>query len=123
MHDKLEKAKSHLKENKKLYIGLGIGAVAGGLAGSFAMLRTPEVQAVQKIIGPSWKPQQTIIQFVERSTPSRPLHRVGTKEYYDSVSDCARQTGLDRVMLSKHVNGYIPDVKGNVFEFVQPPAK
>jgi len=118
MHDKLEKAKSHLKENKKLYIGLGIGAVAGGLAGSFAMLRTPEVQAVQKIIGPSWKPQQTIIQFVERSTPSRPIHKVGTQEYYDSLSDCARKTGHDLSMLSRHINGHSSSVKGDVFEAV-----
>jgi hypothetical protein len=117
-----DKVVNHVKENKDKYI-IGAAGVLVGAAGVAAIrMRTPEVVAMNKIVGPSWKPVQTIIQFVERSTPSKPLHKVGTQEYYDSVHDAARKTGHSVTRISKNINGHIPDIGGDVFEVAQQAA-
>ena len=116
--DVKDRTVNHFRNNWKYYAVTGVG-IAIGVAGTTVTVRKgPEVMAVQKIIGPSWKPVQTIIQFVERSTPSKPLHLVGTHQYFDGVLDAARKTGHSASMISRNINGHIADVKGDVFEVV-----
>jgi hypothetical protein len=57
---------------------------------------------------------------VERSTPSKPVHLKGTNLYFSSLSEAARETGHNLSMLSRHVNGHSPDIKGDVFEVLEP---
>jgi DNA-directed RNA polymerase specialized sigma54-like protein len=60
--------------------------------------------------------------MVERSTASKPVHLVGTNLYFNSLSEAARETGLHLSMISRNINGHIPDVNGNVFELLEPAA-
>jgi len=120
-----DKVVAHVKDHMETYIAIGVtGVVVGSIsvAGTRIHDGPAEVQALQKIIGPSWKPVQTIIQFVERSTPSKPVYLEGTQQYFDSISDAARKTGHSLSMISRNVNGIIPDVKGDVFKLAMPTA-
>lgn len=116
-----ERIQTHLNENKKLYIGVSIGVLAGVSAMLISKHKAsinPELQTAQKmlIVGKARDVNQVMINLIERSTPSKPIHLVGTSQYFDSISEAARQLGLDRTMISKHINGHIPDVKGAIFE-------
>lgn len=117
---KIERIKNHVRENKKVYIVgascLAVGAMGGGLY----VATRPEVTQMVKMqnIGLTWKPKQEVIQFIERSTPSKPIHLKGTQQYFDSISSAARETGLDRSRISKQLAGLVDDVQGNVFELV-----
>jgi hypothetical protein len=119
-----DKIVTHVQDHKELYIGMTAAAVAGGafgylVRGQTAGLTLPEVVTNNKIVNAvCWKPTSVIIQFVEKSTPSKPLHLVGTHQYFDSVSDAARKTGEWASMISRQINGHIPDVHGKVFEVV-----
>jgi hypothetical protein len=65
------------------------------------------------------------IEILERSTPSKPVMLTkidGSRDFFNSLSEAARETGCDRVMISKQVNGHIPDVHGNVFELLERAA-
>ena len=109
----------HFRAHKELYIGVVVTAVVTAVGSGYAFGR-PEVVAnpkIQQIL--SWMPQATIIQFVERSTPSKPVHLVGTQQYFDSVADAARKTGHSVAMISRNVNGHISNVGGDVFELVK----
>jgi hypothetical protein len=119
-----DKIVTHVKDNKELYIGMTAAAVAGGafgylVRGQVAGQILPEIVTDNKIVNAvCWKPTSAIIQFVERSTPSKPLHLVGTHQYFDSVSDAAMKTGHRREMISKNINGHIADLRGDKFEVV-----
>lgn len=65
------------------------------------------------------------IEIVERSTPSKPLMLTradGSRDFFNSVSEAARKTGHDRVMISKQINGHVADVYGDVFEMLDKAA-
>jgi hypothetical protein len=120
-----DKVVAHVGDDKELYIGMVAAAVAGGafgylVRGQMAGQIPAEVVTDNKIVNAvCWKPTSTIIEFVERSTPSKPVHLVGTQQYFDSLSDAARKTGHHLSRISQNVNGLIKDVNGDVFEFVQ----
>ncbi len=113
-----------VKKNKNVYIACGTGIVVGVVAGIAVTKLSSNLgnQVVQKIVQIGWRNETNpvIVNLVERSTPSKPVHLVGTDLYFSSLSDAARKTGHALSTLSKHINGVIPDVKGDVFELLQP---
>jgi len=114
--------KAHLKRNKNAYITGGVCLIVGAIAGAVLINRSSGgAQFAQKItqVGIGYKVRPTIVNFVERSTPSKPVHLVGTDLYFDSLSDAARKTGHSLSMISRNVNGHIADVKGDVFELLE----
>lgn len=123
---KVSKIKQHFKDHNELYIGLGIGAcMVFAASGGAKVLRKGGVESSSKLIeivqiGFRHKATATVIQLVERSTSSKPVHLVGTNLYFSSLSEAARETGHHLTMLSKHVNGHIPDLNGDVFELLEP---
>ena len=130
MNQRVENVKVHLKANKKIYIATGIGVAVGIAVGVFGTRflfkhADSEAQIVQKITPIlSWRPESTnvVIEMIERSTPSKPVHLIGTERYFDSIHDAARKTGHHVSMISKNVNGHIPDLNGDVFEVIKPAA-
>jgi hypothetical protein len=107
---------AHVGGHKETYIASSVTALLA-IAGTLAVT-TSGPKAVQ--LSPlSFAYKSTLIQFVERSTPSKPVHLVGTQQYFDSVHDAARKTGHSLAMISRNVNGHIPSVRGDVFEAVQ----
>lgn len=120
---KIQKIKQHVKDNKKVYIAsagaLAVGVIGGILVSTRSNFGSQIMQTVNQI-GFRNTANPTIINFVENSTPSRPVHLVGTDLYFNSISDASRKTGHSLSTLSKHINGKIPDVKGDVFELLKP---
>jgi hypothetical protein len=118
------RVKKHVCDNKELYIAMTAASVAGGafgylVRGQMAGQMLPEVVTDNKIVNAvCWKPTSTIIEFVEHSTPSKPVHLMGTQQYFDSIHDAARKTGHSVQKISRNVNGYIPSLGKDVFEFV-----
>lgn len=117
---KIENVKTHLKKHKEAYIAGGVCLIAGAAVGVLAVARiNPNAEVVSGIrqIGGHHN-TATIITFVERSTPSKPVWIPAKKEYFDSINDAARKTGHSLTQISKNANGLIPDINGDVFEFV-----
>ena len=117
----LEKIKTHFTENKKFYIGVGIGA--GVATAGYLILNSQGIKIEvfgdnNHVVGKAREVNQVIINLVERSTPSKPVHLVGTNLYFNSLSEAARETGHSLSRISKNVNGHIPDVGGDVFELL-----
>ena len=126
MSTRVEKIKKHFADNKGTYIACGVTAVIA-VAGTFFFVKNNAsgAEIVQKITPVlSWKPESTnvVIKMFERSTASKPVHLVGTNLYFNSLSEAARETGLHLSMISRNINGHIPDVNGNVFELLEPAA-
>ena len=115
---KFNKVKTHLSENKKTYVGIGIGMVIGATAATAIFYNKPEVTQKINQVAVGYKNNQVLVNFVERSTPSKPVHLKGTNLYFNSLNEAARKTGHHLSMISKNVNGHIPDVKGDVFELL-----
>jgi hypothetical protein len=126
MNERIQRIKDHVRENKKLYLVAGGSALTTALLGTgvliFAVNSNSEAQIAQEIRQIAWRPQnnQVVVSLTERSTPSKPVHLVGTNLYFDSLSDAARKTGHSLAKISRNVNGHIPDVGGDVFELLEP---
>lgn len=115
----MSKIKEHFVEHKELYIGIGVGAVVATAA---AVLYFGNKSASVNITAGNKSTNMinsTIVNFIERSTPSKPVHLVGTDLYFDSLSEAAKKTGHTLSQISKNVNGHIADVGGDVFELLQ----
>jgi hypothetical protein len=119
---KLNQIKSHIQENRKVYLACGATAVVTAFAVLAISRKDASADLLQKVtqIGFRNEANPTIINLVERSTPSKPVHLVGTKLYFNSLSEASRETGHALSMLSKHINGHLPDLNGDVFELLEP---
>lgn len=122
MNKRIERIKEHFDENKTTYFACG--ATALGTSVIFVVMgqmnRTlVNNQKVSQIA--CWKPKSTqvIMNFVERSTPSKPVHLVGTDLYFDSLSEASRKTGHHLSDISKVINGRKTDIQGDVFELLK----
>jgi len=126
MAKKIERVKQHFSDNKQLYIGIGIGVVVTAVAVVVTVVSRGDsgTQVIQKINQIAWRPEnnQMVINMVERSTPSKPVHLVGTNLFFSSLSEAARETGHSVSDISKNVSGLRPDVKGDVFQLLKPAA-
>ncbi len=115
----VKRAKKHIKENKKVYLAsaASIGITTLVMRGRQGDL--PKI--IQKTIQIAFHAEssQTIVYLAENSTPSKPVHLVGTNLYFESLSAAARATGHHLSMISKQINGHIPDIKGDVFEILE----
>ncbi len=122
MHKRIEKIRDHVSENKDRYI-VGVCCTVVGGSVMFVVGRSDTgAEIAQKIIQIGFKNESTnnvVINLVERSTPSKPVHLVGTNLYFNSLSEAARKTGHHLSQLSKHINGHLPDLNGDVFEVLE----
>jgi septum formation inhibitor MinC len=128
MNKMLERVRTHLYENRKAYIavaaGLAVGSVVTLLVIKYkvnAVIESDQGKIVQQINQIAWHPEnnQMIVNLVEKSTPSKPVHLVGTNLFFNSLSEAARETGHTVTQISKNVNGHITDINGEVFELLE----
>lgn len=129
LKSRLEQVKTHIQTHRHAYIA-GAVCLTAGVAGGAAIVRTGIKDIVtitvegdgNNVVGKADNINQFVVNLIERSTPSKPVHLVGTNLYFNSLSEAARETGHHLSMISKNVNGHIPDVKGDVFQFLEPAA-
>ena len=124
-NQRVAKIKQHVKDNKTTYIAVGVTAVvavAATLAASATLGNGASTAQVSQRIGLAFRAENraVVINIVERSTPSKPVHLVGTDLYFDSLHDAARKTGHSLSKISRNINGHITDINGDVFELLQP---
>lgn len=113
----VEKIKAHFRNNKRRYLG-GLG-VLGAIGGAYYLgARQGNDLQVKVLLSPRSEVNILNVELSERSTPSKPVHLVGTNLYFPSLSEAARQTGHPLATISKQVNGHIPDVHGDVFQLL-----
>ena len=125
MKQRVDKMQGHFARHKELYIGIAIGvALAAGVAAMFFFRQRAVSNSVkiQGLVNINPTINSTILNFMETSTPSKPVHLAGTNIYAGSINEMARLRGHDVSRVSKCCNGHIPHVKGDVFEFVTPTS-
>jgi hypothetical protein len=126
MNARIVKVKNHVKDNSKVYIGTAVGVVVGAAVSVIVIGRSDTgTEIVQKIVQIGLKNERAnnvVVNLVERSTASKPVHLVGTNLYFNSLSEAARETGHHLRDISKVVNGHMDDIKGDVFEFLERAA-
>lgn len=126
MKKQLEKVKQHLRENQRIY-AVGTTCLVVGSAVTLVVTKgkgpkpTFALNHIRQL-GFRNVATPTVITLIERSTPSKPVHLVGTNLYFNSLNEAARETGHHLSQLSKHVNGQLDNLNGDVFEVLQPAA-
>ena len=119
-----DKIKTHIQENKKVYIVGGVCLVVG-IAGGVVLANNKDVINISidgdgnEVIAKAKTVNKVTIELVERSTPSKPVHLVGTNLYFNSLSEAARETGHSLQKISRNINGHIPDIDGDVFKLLE----
>lgn len=123
MKQQIEKVKKHFSDHKELYLGIGIGVVVTAVVVVVTVVSRGDsgAQIVQKINQIAWRPEnnQMVINLVEKSTPSKPVHLVGSNQFFASLHEAARETGHSVSDISKNVNGLRADVNGDVFQLLE----
>jgi len=119
---RIEKIKTHFRENKKTYF-IGVGGIVVGAFGMLVLRKDVDVPLGRINQVGFWNQvKPTTINLVERSTPSKPVHLVGTNLYFDSLNDAARKTGHSVTAISQCARGIISDVDGDSFELLESAA-
>jgi hypothetical protein len=119
---KVSRVRMHFRENKNLYTVGGVCLAVGAIGALFINKESGPVIGKITQVGFWNQVRPTTINLVERSTPSRPVHLVGTNLYFNSLNEAARETGHNLSRLSQHVNGKFADVNGDVFELLEPAS-
>ncbi len=126
MNQRIEKIKNHLTENKITYfVGVGCAVIVGAVMVIVIGRSEGGAEIAQKIVQIGFKngdPKNVVINLIERSTPSKPVHLVGTNLYFNSMNEAARETGHHLRDISKVVNGQMENIKGDVFQLLEPAA-
>ena len=114
---KLDKIKTHFRENKKLYVGIAIGAgVAVVGFAVYSVTREKYVDATAINIGYKNTIEQHIEVHIEAlGDPGNIIQDTTTGTVYASQNQAARELGLDPGTLSRHLNGKQEHVNGHVF--------
>lgn len=119
MHSRIEKIKNHLQENKKVYIGTGVGLVVG--AATTVVIckfraQPADMQVnnkIQQIL--SYKPQATLEVYIEAlGDPGNIIQDTTTGTIWASQNQTAKALGVNPARVSEHLAGKIPDINGHV---------
>jgi hypothetical protein len=122
MGTRIEKFKTHMKENKRAYISGGICFLAGVGATAVALCRkdgevTVGDQDITQIL--SWRPEahQHLEVWIEAlGDPGNIIQDTTTGTIYASQGQAARELGLNRSRISQHLHGKNDEVEGHTFE-------
>lgn len=128
---KFDKVKSHLKDNKNVYIASGIGATAA-TAGFLLGRKFPRLapEDVTKLVAKNknqalliWKPTQNITQTViRRGHPGFLVQCKETGEVFASIRRAAEMMKVDPTTLRRHLHGLVENVGGFTFEILGEAA-
>lgn len=113
MNERIEKIKTHFRENKVVYY-VGIGCTALGAASGLAVVSSPLVsnRLIQVL---TYKSSQTLEVWIEAlGDPGNIVQDTTTGIIYASQGQAAKELGVDPWMVSKHLHGEKDSINGHV---------
>lgn len=121
MNEKLEKARQHLRENRRAYV-VGAVCLVTGAAGALLLAGKADVAVnsqIKQIL--SYKPeahQTVVVVLEEKANLSKPVRVKGTDMIFASQNEAARQLDIPQVIISKHLNGKLETANGVNLEWL-----
>jgi hypothetical protein len=120
MNQKIEKVKTHFKENKNTYIAGGVCFVVGAVT-VLVFKKSVDVKVAQKATNAAlvnWKPtilqeQTVIIDLPARGHRGYALYDTLTGGGYGSIRQAAKELGVSPVAVSDHLKGLSDDIHGH----------
>lgn len=113
-HQTVETVKTHLQENKKVYIASGVSLVVGAVGAlAFSGGGTQIVDSFKLINWKSPHTSQTVL--VRRGHPGFIIRCNQTGELFASQRRAAIANGINQGTLSSHLHGKYPDIGGLTF--------
>lgn|SRR5512136_630616 len=112
MGTRIERLKSHIKENKKVYIVGGVCFVVGV---SSTIVLCNKVRVTGIVIGKNNTLTQTTI-LIRRGHPGNVIRCNETGEVFASQGRTASVMGINAARLSEHLSGKRDQVSGYTFE-------
>lgn len=107
--------KTHLRENKKVYI-VGGSALLIGFTGG-ALYAAGGIQIIDSFNFLKWaSPHTSFTVLIRRGHPGNIVKCIETGELFGSQNHAAAANGMSRSMLSQHLNGKTEAAKGLHFE-------
>lgn len=113
--NKLEQIKTHLSENKTAYI-LGGSVVVVGIAGGFILGSRGQI-SISNPAMINYKPIANTVQ-VQMTRPGPKafvVQCIETQEVWPSIRQAAKDLGIDRGTLAKHLAGEYGSAAGKTF--------
>ncbi len=116
MNENIEKAKKHLKENHKVYIGTSTGFVVGIAASVF--VHNNGVYNILNSFNFNWKSTNIGINLPERlGHPGWIIRCLETDDIFPSQNNAAKSMGLNPRTLSAYLNGKTSSISVSGFTF------
>jgi hypothetical protein len=112
MKEQIEKVKTHVKDHKELYIGIGIGVAVTTV---IAVVACNKVNVSQVVIGNNNHLEQTTL-LIRRGHPGFVIKCNETGEVFASQKRAAEAMDLSVTTLARHLKGASPHVKGFTFQ-------
>ena len=114
-----DKVKTHIQDNKKIYI-VGGACLTAGLIGGALIVKAyqPAPIKVQPKINQvlSWKPEATLEVYIEAlGDPGNIIQDTTTGTIYASQNQAAKAVGATSGQMSKHLSGLTNHVNGHEF--------
>lgn len=112
---RIQKIKTHVQENKKVYIGTGVGILVGSVVTLTATRKTVIIVDSLKLI--NWKsPHTSQIILPALGDPGNVVQCLETGSIYASQGQAARELGVAPQAVSAHLKGAMPDLKGKHYK-------
>jgi hypothetical protein len=118
MNERLDKIKTHLKENKTAYIVGAAGVVAGAVVGGvvvYIVAKSNTASISTEIHGNENVVTNIVVNLQRRMHPGYKVACNETGEVFASINRTAEVMGLSPRRVSEQLRGLIPDVNGHTF--------
>lgn len=116
MNERIEKVKTHFRENKNVYVGTTCGIIVGAVA--YAFVGPKSIQIVDNFNIKYRSPTSNLVitQLVRRGHPGNLVLCKETGEVFASQNRAADAMGINKFELSEHVRGLRDSAGGKTFE-------
>jgi hypothetical protein len=112
----IEKIKQHVVRNKTAYLAGGVCFVLGA-ATAIALKDKGSLVSVKEFLNMKWhSPTMTNIIMPSLGDPGNVVRDLDTGTIWASQGQSARSFGVDPWVVSNHLKGLLPDVKGHHLE-------
>jgi hypothetical protein len=130
----IEEIKDHIERHKVLYSCIGVGIVTAGItclimkgrheglgnAGPYG-LETADTSVTMRPFS-FLSQQKNTVEVIAREGRGHPgyvVHCLETNEYFPSQHQTSSVTGISEMILSRHLNGLLPNAQGLHFERIR----